>query len=390
MVNRMGESTMQELANAVSFVIPCLNEAQTLPLVLRKIRQLSESDLKACAVEMLVVDNGSTDCSVELAKREGARVLSCVEKGYGAALRFGIANATHPIVIFADADNTYDLLEAPRLLAELEQGADLVLGSRLRGDIKHGAMPFSHRHIGTPVLTSMINHLYGGHGRKLTDCNSGFRCFWKDQFLSWGVKSTGMEFASEMLVKALIAEARTSEVPITLYRDERGRVPHLARWRDGMRHVLQILLESPRFFFTVGTVTWLISWLVLLTAARTGLVTIGGVTLMGLHTMMFGLLFSVVGITIFGIGLNLSARHPVRKGVYGSLLNLKEDRLFWGLVSLGLLSFAGVLLVVGKWVVAGFSNISLERITLVLIAFSTNGLIFIANTFAAHLMKRST
>ena len=110
---------------------------------------------------------------------------------------------------------------------------------------------------------------------------------------------------------------------------------------------------------------------------------------MGLHTMMFGLLFSCVGITIFGVGLNLSARHPVRKGVYGYLLNLREDRLFWGLVSLGLVSFTCDFLVVVKWMAAGFSNISLERITLVLIAFSTNGLIFIANIFAAHLMKRS-
>ena len=380
---------MREIMRAVSFVIPCLNEAQTLPLVLKKIRQLSESALKEYQVEMLVVDNGSTDCSVELAQRGGARVLSCAERGYGAALRSGIANATHPIVVFADADNTYDLLEAPRLLEELERGSDLVLGSRLRGEIKHGAMPFLHRHLGTPFLTSMINHLYGRRGKTLSDCNSGFRCFRKDQFLSWGVKSAGMEFASEMLVKALIADAKTSEVPITLYRDERGRIPHLARWRDGMRHVLQILLESPRFFFTTGTVIWSLSWLVLLTAAWTGLVTIGGATFMGLHTMMFGLLFSCVGITIFGVGLNLSARHPLRKGVYGYLLNLKEDRLFWGLVSLGLVSFTCDFLVVVKWMAAGFSNISLERITLVLIAFSTNGLIFIANIFAAHLMKRS-
>ena len=380
---------MRDDSPAVSFVIPCLNEARTLPQVLEKICRLSVSSLKEYAVEIVVADNGSTDGSQEIAQRAGARVIHCTERGYGAALQAGIANASHPVVVFADADNTYDMLEAPRLIEELRRGYDLVLGSRLQGEIKDGAMPFSHRYIGTPILTSLINRLYGKEGRPISDCNSGFRCFRKEKFASWKVRSTGMEFASEMLVKALKAGAKTSEVPITLYRDERGRAPHLERWRDGMRHLLQILLESPRFFLQTGMITWLISWAVLIAAESIGMVAIGPATVMGLHTMMFALLFSCAGLTVFGIGLNLSAQQPARTGVYGYLLELKEDQLFWGLVALGVVSVSCDFFIVLKWALAGFKNISLERETLILITFSANGLIFIANTFAAHMLKRA-
>ncbi|EMM70379.1 glycosyltransferase, group 2 family protein [Leptospira weilii str. 2006001855] len=162
----------------VTYVIPCLNEEKTLPLVLEKLVRLKK-ELKQYNVEILVSDNGSEDKSVSIAKKYGAKVVHCKERGYGAALNFGITNASGEIVLFADADDTYDFLESPALLAEMEKGAEFVIGSRLDGSIHKGAMPFLHRYLGTPVINWIINLLYSKKGNRVKDANSGFRCFLK-------------------------------------------------------------------------------------------------------------------------------------------------------------------------------------------------------------------
>lgn len=374
-------------SSVISFVIPCLNEQETLPYVLEKINTLCQTVLKNRATEVIVADNGSTDNSVTIALEHGAKVVHCQEKGYGAALQCGIQNATGEVIVFADADNTYDLLETPKLLEELEKGYDLVLGSRIKGDIHPGAMPRIHRYLGTPVLNFFINLLYSRNGVRITDCNSGFRCFKRDMFLSWGINSTGMEFASEMLVKALKANAKISQVPISFYPDPRHRTPHLKTWRDGMRHLLQIFLYSPEFFYYSGITSVCMSWLVLLIGLFFGPISFGFASIFGIHTMMFALLGSCFGVTIWGIGLTLAAKIDTNVRAYEYLIDLSEDRLFWCALLFALISFTTFLAIFVSWGRQGFEFLSLEKETLVLTAFGTDGLFLVSSVITAHLVK---
>jgi len=380
---------MDDLKSSISFVIPCLNEQETLPEVLAKIKRVCETDFKQRRTEIIVSDNNSTDNSVKIAEEHGARIVNCAERGYGAALLCGIRNAACETVIFADADNTYDFLEAPKLISELEKGFDLVIGSRLQGCIHPGAMPFLHRYLGTPFLNWLLNLLYAKKNNKIADCNSGFRCFRRDSFLSWGVKSFGMEFASEMLIKALKADARISHVPISLYPDVRHRVPHLKRWRDGMRHLLQIFLDCPQFFAAAGLVIFCISWLVMALGLRFGPVQIGFVWVLGVHSMMFALLGSLFGITIWSVGLFLTARIRTTIKAYSYFIEMSEDKLFWVSFGLTVVSLALFLAIVIYWGVKGFRLISLEKQTLAVIAFASNSLLLVSSVVTAHLLKRS-
>ena len=379
---------MSNSKKSVSFVVPCLNEQETLPDVLTKIKKVCLAEFEARQTEVIVCDNGSTDNSVKIAQEYGAKVVHCAEKGYGAALLSGIENATGEIVVFADADNTYDFLETPLLIRELEKGFDLVIGSRLEGNIHPGAMPFLHRHLGTPILNFFINLLYARGTNKITDCNSGFRCFKRDSFLPWGIKSKGMEFASEMLVKALKSNARISHVAISLYPDAGKRAPHLKRWRDGMRHMLQIFLDSPKFFFAAGFAVFCISWLVLVTGLCFGPVSIGFASIFGLHSMMFGLLGSFFGIIIWAVGLFLAVKIETDIKTYRYLINLSEDKLFWCSVILVLVSFALFLAIVIYWVIRGFHFIAIEKETMVIVTFASNGMLLVFNVVTVHLLKR--
>lgn len=375
--------------SSVSFVIPCLNEQSTLAQVLTKINTVCTSDFKERKTEIIVSDNGSTDKSVSIAKEYGARVVHCDEVGYGAALLLGIQNAKYDVVVFADADNTYDFLETPRLVNELEKGFDLIVGSRIQGEIHCGAMPFLHKYVGTPILNFFINLLYARNGNKINDCNSGFRCFKRQSFISWQIKSPGMEFASEMLIKALKENAVVSHVPISLYPDCRGRTPHLKTWRDGMRHLLQIFLDSPESFNIVGCIIFFTSWFVILLGLLFGTVSVGFAYILGLHSMMFALLGSIFGIVFWTIGLLLSIRIESNIKLYKYLLNLSEDKLFWG--SFVILFVSGVLLlaILFYWGFKGFRFISIEKQTLALVTLASNGVLLVSNIITAHLLKRS-
>ena len=380
---------MSNLKSSVSFVIPCLNEQSTLPDVLTKINKVCETDFSGIQTEVVVSDNGSTDNSIKIAKEYGAKVVHCTQRGYGAALLFGIENAACDVVVFADADNTYDFLETPKLVNELEKGFELVIGSRIEGDIHAGAMPFLHRHLGTPILNFFINLLYAKKGNKITDCNSGFRCFKRDSFLSWGIKSQGMEFASEMLVKALKSNAKISHVPVSLYPDLQHRVPHLQRWRDGMRHLLQIFFDSPKFFCITGFIMFCVSWVVIVLGLCFGPISIGFAAVLGIHSMMFALLGSFFGIIMWAIGLFLAVRTEANIKTYRYLIGLPEDKLFWYSVVLILISFALLLAIVIYWGIRGFRFISIEKETLAMIAFASNGMLVVSNVVTAHLLKKS-
>lgn len=371
----------------ISFVIPCLDEAATLPGVLARISEVTEGAFADRDTEVVVADNGSTDGSRKIARARGARVVDCPIRGYGAALRCGIEHARHDIVVFADADGTYDFGESPDLVAELERGHDLVVGSRIRGDIEAGAMPLLHRWLGTPILTLFLNLLHAGPGQRISDCNSGFRCLRRRAFAEWSVRGDGMEFASELLICALRSGARVSEVPVSLAADRGDRAPHLKRWRDGMRHLLTILAASPAAFFRTGLALWASSWAVLVVGLSAGPLPVGPLNLFGIHSMMFATLGSCVGLNLFGLGLLLpTSAEDVP--VYARLLELEEGSLFWGSLTFLLASAAAVVPIFVAWADASYRFLALQKETLVWVALAANGVFLIHNLVAAHLIRR--
>lgn len=229
----------------VSIVIPCLNEENSIGIVVEKARRAIE--MMGVPGEVIVADNGSTDRSVEIALSKGARVVPVAQKGYGSALRGGIEAAKGRIIVIGDADDSYDFLEAPKLVAKVKEGYDLVVGSRFKGRILPGAMPWTSK-IGNPLMTATLNLLFGVN---TTDSQSGMRAFTKEAYRKMQLQATGMEFASEMLIKAGKAKLRIAEVPITLHPDKRGRPPHLRPIRDGWRHLKLMLTYSPTVLFFV-------------------------------------------------------------------------------------------------------------------------------------------
>lgn len=228
----------------LSIVIPCLNEFKTLPACIKKASQaIKKLGLQG---EIIVADNGSTDGSQELATLLGAKVINVPVRGYGAALIAGIQAAQGEYIIMGDADDSYDFREAVPMVEELIMGYDLCMGTRLKGRIMPGAMPWKNRYIGTPILTKIVNLLYGC---SFSDVNCGLRAFKKSAFLKMYIESPGMEFASEMLLKASLLNLKTTETPITLYKDGRDRSPHLQPWTDGWRHFKYILLFAPQLIY---------------------------------------------------------------------------------------------------------------------------------------------
>jgi glycosyltransferase involved in cell wall biosynthesis len=228
----------------LSVVMPCLNEAQTLATCIEKAKE----SLKRTNVvgEIVIADNGSTDGSAEIAERLGARVVRVGSRGYGSALMGGIAAAQGRYVIIGDADDTYDFGHIPRFLEPLRQGVDLVMGNRFRGGIRPGAMPWLHRYLGNPVLSGLGRLFFGS---PFGDFHCGLRAFSKSAYTRMSLCTTGMEFASEMVVKATLLKLSMTEVPTTLGPDQRSRKPHLRTWRDGWRHLRFLLLYSPRWLF---------------------------------------------------------------------------------------------------------------------------------------------
>jgi glycosyltransferase involved in cell wall biosynthesis len=247
----------------VSVVMPCLNEARTVRACIEKARaSLTASGVDA---EIVIADNGSTDGSQEIAREAGARVVDVAERGYGSALAAGIAAARGRFVIMGDADDSYDFAHLGPFVERLRGGDDLVMGNRFAGGIAPGAMPPLHRYLGNPVLTGIGRLLFKS---PCGDFHCGLRGFRKDAIQRLDLRTTGMEFASEMVVKATLHGLRISEIPTTLSPDGRDRRPHLRSWRDGWRHLRFLLLYSPRWLFlypglllmTVGVVIGL--WLI--------------------------------------------------------------------------------------------------------------------------------
>jgi len=281
----------------VSVVIPCLNEANSLAFCIDK---ATDAIRKAgLSGEVIVADNGSNDGSVEIAEQHGARVIRVAERGYGVALRAGIAATRGPFIIMGDADDSYDFTEVPRFVEKLREGNDVVMGNRFRGGIKPGAMPPLHKYFGNPGLTALLNTLFHvGIG----DSYCGMRGFTRALYDRLDVRSSGMEFALEMIIKSAQIGARITEIPIILWPDKRGRAPHLRSFRDGWRSLRFMLLYAPNWlFFLPGALLAamglaLVIWLLPGPRAITPRITLD------LHTMIFGVIFTLMGAQILSIG----------------------------------------------------------------------------------------
>jgi len=228
----------------LTIVMPCLNEAETLAICIKKAEKFFKEN--GIVGEILIADNGSNDGSQDIAISNGASVIDIPKKGYGNALKGGFENAKGKYIIMGDADNSYDFSNLSSYLEKLREGNDLVIGNRFKGGIEKGAMPFLHRYLGNPVL-SFIGRLF--FNSKIGDFHCGLRGFSNEAYNRLQLTTTGMEFASEMIVKAHLLNLKIAEVPTKLYKDGRSRKPHLKTWSDGWRHLRFLLLYSPRWLF---------------------------------------------------------------------------------------------------------------------------------------------
>jgi glycosyltransferase involved in cell wall biosynthesis len=333
----------------LSIVLPCLNEAETLGVCIEKaLRALRENGI---AGEVIVADNGSTDGSIEIARDSGARVVPVAEIGYGSALIGGIAAARGKYILMGDADDSYDFLEAPKFLEKLREGYELVQGCRLSsggGVVAPEAMPLSHRWVGNPGFSLMTRIMFK---TPIHDVHCGLRAFTKDLYGRLDQRCTGMEFASEMIVKSTIQGARIAEIPITLHKDGRiTRRPHLRTIRDGWRHLRFLLMLSPRWLFLYPGA------LLILFGLAGAAVAFPATVVNGIHFDVHTLLFAALAVLLgyqsilfaifaktFAISERLLPQTP-RMNYLFKVLNLER-----GLLAGALCMAAGVALLLGAW-----------------------------------------
>ncbi|MDB6138305.1 MAG: hypothetical protein JWO94_1377 [Verrucomicrobiaceae bacterium] len=371
----------------LTFVFPCLNEERCIAGCIERVQRTLSGD-PALKYEIVVGDNGSTDRSREIAEGLGARVVPVPERGYGAALRGGIAAAQGGYVMFADADGTYIYENALELYRRtVAENADMGIASRLIGKIEPGAMPTLHRYLGTPVLTWLINTLFNG---RLTDCNSGFRCLRRKAYETWDIRASGMEFASELLIKALKNNARMVEIASGLRPSPVERQPHLRTWRDGMRHLLFILSERPRLFEAKGLLLVIVASVLQAIAAVTGPVSLGGIHIFDIHSQTLLLLAAIIGaqLYLFGCMLFLQSKdEPLQ--ITQRLIQMNEGTLFFLLLSL-LVGFGGVVLwIVAQWVLHRFSGLNRANELIVWAHFLCVPVIGALGLLSVHVMRKA-
>jgi glycosyltransferase involved in cell wall biosynthesis len=338
----------------VSVVIPCLNEERAVATVVRQ--GWDGIERSGRSGEVVVVDNGSEDRSVELAEEAGARVVHEDRRGYGSAYLRGLAEAQGDYIVMADADGTYPLQELPAFVDKLEAGDDLVLGSRFKGQIHKGAMPWAHRWIGNPVLTFILNVFFGV---RVSDAHCGMRAIRRDAVPRLDLHATGMEFASEMILKASKRKLRVGEIPID-YRPRIGE-SKLNTWRDGWRHLRFMLLYSSTFLFLIPGLVLLAIGLAIMLPLATGPVTVFGLTWY-VHAMIAGSLATLVGAQIVQLGLfsrsyallYLGEHDPVMERLW-SRVRLEHGLLLGA--ALTLFGFVVLAAIFAEWASGGFRDL---------------------------------
>ncbi len=273
----------------LTIVMPCLNEEETLAICIDKAHTfIADNNISG---EVLIADNGSTDRSRDIASEHGARITSITEKGYGAALMGGISAAKGKYIIMGDADDSYDFSSLDLYVEKLREGYDLVMGNRFKGGIAKGAMPPLHRYLGNPILTG-IGRLF--FKSPLSDFHCGLRGFKKEAIERLDLQTTGMEFASEMIVKATLSKLRITEIPTTLAVDGRSCPPHLRSWRDGWRHLQFLLIYSPRWLFLYPGIILITLGLALMMWLLPGQRTVFGIGF-DIHTMLYAAISIILG-----------------------------------------------------------------------------------------------
>lgn len=371
----------------VSIVLPCLNEVETLPTCLRNAQEALAAIAEDLGLrgEIVVADNGSTDGSCELAERFGVRTVRVLERGYGCALRGGCAAAFGRFIVIGDSDGSYDFREAVPMVRALLGGDDVCMGSRFKGRIMPGAMPWKNRHIGNPALTGLLN-LFFRSG--MSDAHCGLRAFTSDAFARMRLSATGMEFASEVVIKASLLRLKRSEVPVSLHPDQRSREPHLRPWRDGWRHLRYLLMLSPGFLFlgpalVLGTLSAILLALLVVahdsSMVRLGpfafgdhwaivsgasLIACAQVVFFGLATTLYGvregfrkpepwlvrlfgylrlenMILAGIALAVFGLGLMAHVAGVWTARDFGALAQIRETVAAMVLVILGLQAFFG-------------------------------------------------
>ncbi len=346
----------------LSIVMPCLNEAETIGTCVNK----AWAALRQAGIdgEVIVADNGSTDGSQQLALDRGARLVQVPERGYGAALTGGFQAALGRYLIMADGDDSYNFAHVPRFLEKLRGGADLVMGNRFQGGIEPGAMPPLHRYLGNPVLSFLGRLIFRAD---CGDFHCGMRGLSKDAFQRMGLRCTGMEFASEMVVKATLSNMRIAETPTTLSPDGRTRAPHLRTWRDGWRHLRFLFLYSPRWLFLypgimmmivgIATTAWLLP-----TQRMVGPFSLDVDTLvyaLGLVLIGFQAIVFAVCAKVYGISRGLL---PNRSWVQKTLQRFSLERGLLAGVTLTVAGLVAGVYGVHIWRAAGFGDLDPETI----------------------------
>jgi hypothetical protein len=303
-----------EAAVDVSIVMPCLNESECLAACIVNAQEALTQILTRYGLfgEIVIADNGSTDGSQALAESLGARVVPVARRGYGAALIGGAEAAYGRFVLMGDADGSYDFRDGVEMIGRLARGADLCMGSRFKGGIAPGAMPWKNRYIGNPVLTGILNLLFRSG---IDDAHCGLRAIRRDAFLSLRLTGTGMEFASEMVIKAALRKLRVEEVPATLSVDLRSRDPHLRPWRDGWRHLRYLFMLSPTWVFGLPAIAAIMCGLFIFAGAILGQ--------QGVIPPTFGSSWTILGGALIGLG-HMGGLMAVATHLYGVMAGYRR------------------------------------------------------------------
>jgi len=370
----------------LSVVLPCLNEENSIEICIKKIKDVFEKE--KIDGEIIVVDNGSTDRSVEIVKKyKDVKLLFEPQKGYGSALRCGIENAQGEYIIMGDADNTYDFYEIPKFLERLKEGYDLVIGSRFKGKILKGAMSFSHRYIGNPILTEMLRFFFGGN---ISDAHCGLRGFTKQAYQKMALRTTGMEFASEMVIHALKKKLKIAEIPITYY--PRIGESKLSSFRDAWRHIRFMLLYSPDYLFLLpGIILFLVGFIISFGILAKGYISLFG-RMWGVHVLFFSSVITLVGWQILNIWFSAK--------VYTHMIGLEESNFIKKLMNFltlektlvfGLIIFftglIGLLYIVYIWAKTNFGPLEELRLGIFSTMLAAMGIQTIFSAFLSSVLQ---
>lgn len=373
----------------LTVVLPVLNEAQTLQLCIDEINTALKN--KEIAYTILIADNGSNDGSIEIANSmQNTSVIHVKNKGYGSALRAGIEAVESKYVVFADADYTYPFNLTYKMYTQIvQEDADLLIASRFKGDIEKGAMPFLHRYLGTPILTKSINILYKAN---YSDCNSGFRIFKKSAYDQWNMNSSGMEFASEMLIKSVKNDDKVVEIAGGLRKDIReDRVPHLKTWRDGMRHLLYIFSQAPHFFELTGMVLFFLSFSFSLISNFHGEIDIYNIGIFGLHSQIIFATLMIIGVELYTTSFVLYLKNNDKYyfSITKKLLEIRDDYLFFSLISIITIMIISFAFFVKYWIAHQMQSITLHTEVLLIASVLLSSYILVSNLLKFHLLKRA-